>query len=392
MDTLNNDFLLRYNELLQARAREYPSRQYQGKTELLAMYDRLVEELLRLSRDCPSLGDRLPFDLQNPVFICGFPKSGTTMLTALLDNHPDLLVIPGDAEYLKIKRNFQGRPLPDITTRLRRYLMTMTIHPLGLNPFWLLSHQQPAWEPYAQLFRYFDDAVQMAAPTFDGIWEAMLRALRASLGSSAGIWVEKTPANEFDVPYLSSLYPRAKFIHILRHPAANLASLKQMGEVGNDWDIINYQAAYLRRSMRLAGRHQTGLGEGRYLVIRYEDLTAEPRAYMQTVADFLGIPFDESLTQATVMGLPSTPNSSYKERLRQDGEVLRSHDKWREVLTDWEQAFIGFQLRGVAVPYGYDLPVAATPLDYWRAYRTSHQQGKPIKFYRALRYFLESYW
>jgi hypothetical protein len=338
------------------------------------------------------LGDIPPFDLQNVVFICGFPKSGTTMMTALLDYHPALLVIPGDAEYLKIKGKYQGRALPEIITRLRRYLMTMVIHPLGLNPFWLLSGQQPAWEPYAQLFRYFDDAVQTAPPTFDGIWAAMLRALRASLGSSASIWVEKTPANEFDALHLSTLFPKAKFIHILRGPAANLASIKQMGEVGNDWEIVNYQAAYLRRSMRLAGKNQSRLGEERYLVIRYEDLTADTPAHMHTIADFLGIPFDESLTQATVMGLPSTPNSSYKERLRQAGGVLQSHDKWREVLTDWEQTLIGFQLRGVVTPYGYDLPVSATALDYWRACRTSNQQGKPIRFYRALRYFLESYW
>lgn len=32
--------------------------------------------------------------LGQPVFICGCPKSGTTLLASLLDGHSELLIIP----------------------------------------------------------------------------------------------------------------------------------------------------------------------------------------------------------------------------------------------------------------------------------------------------------
>jgi len=40
----------------------------------------------------------LPFD-QRACFIAGQAKSGTTLLVALLDNHPELLVLPEETAY-----------------------------------------------------------------------------------------------------------------------------------------------------------------------------------------------------------------------------------------------------------------------------------------------------
>ena len=41
---------------------------------------------------------QLPFD-QRACFIAGQAKSGTTLLVALLDNHPELLVLPEETAY-----------------------------------------------------------------------------------------------------------------------------------------------------------------------------------------------------------------------------------------------------------------------------------------------------
>lgn len=48
--------------------------------------------------------------LQNqPVILCGHPKSGTTLLLALLDNHPQLTVFP---EEFKFFQRVYGTPDP----------------------------------------------------------------------------------------------------------------------------------------------------------------------------------------------------------------------------------------------------------------------------------------
>ena len=44
------------------------------------------------------MSETLPFD-QRACFIAGQAKSGTTLLVALLDNHPELLVLPEETAY-----------------------------------------------------------------------------------------------------------------------------------------------------------------------------------------------------------------------------------------------------------------------------------------------------
>jgi len=46
----------------------------------------------------PATPESLPFD-QRACFVAGQAKSGTTLLVALLDNHPELLVLPEETAY-----------------------------------------------------------------------------------------------------------------------------------------------------------------------------------------------------------------------------------------------------------------------------------------------------
>src|SRR5215510_14635185 len=39
---------------------------------------------------------------ESPVFIGGYPRSGTTLLTSLLDSHSDLLVYPRETQFFKL--------------------------------------------------------------------------------------------------------------------------------------------------------------------------------------------------------------------------------------------------------------------------------------------------
>lgn len=52
----------------------------------------------------------------SPVFICGAMKSGTTSCTRLLDNHPDLLVMPGDSHCVNHIDKWTREQFPEIGT------------------------------------------------------------------------------------------------------------------------------------------------------------------------------------------------------------------------------------------------------------------------------------
>src|SRR5690349_5530581 len=40
--------------------------------------------------------------LNSPVFIIGHPKSGTSLLTAMLDSHPQLMVLPEESDFYSL--------------------------------------------------------------------------------------------------------------------------------------------------------------------------------------------------------------------------------------------------------------------------------------------------
>jgi hypothetical protein len=394
---MDSEFLALYDQLLAKRAAAYPLKYYNQREELIAAQQRLISELTTLAQNDSSLqslaefeAQHGPFALDQVIFVVGFPKSGTTFANYLLDGHPDLLVIPGDALYLTKLQQYEGMTPAQRLEDMRRYLVTLALHPIGLPPFWMLSGGQPAWQLYAQLLRYFEDAIGKLGDSPLAVWQAMLRALRMA-NPSARRWVEKTPSNEWHVGQLLAHYPAAKVVHLVRHPYSNLVSMKKMPMQGFEWDVMGYQAAYLRRSYHLAQANLKRYGTERYRVVRYEDLTEQTETTMRDLADFLGLDYHPTLAHATVLGLPATANSSFKERREVNQDVLHQHERWRKDLEGWELHLIAFLVRNQLATYGYDLGTSPSVLDYWRAVRASNAQGKPLKFYRALRYFLESY-
>ncbi len=60
--------------------------------------------------DFSCMSEALPFD-QRACFIAGQAKSGTTLLVALLDNHPELLVLPEETAYFPTVLTKYGKAL-----------------------------------------------------------------------------------------------------------------------------------------------------------------------------------------------------------------------------------------------------------------------------------------
>ena len=72
------------------------------------------------------------------------------------------------------------------------------------------------------------------------------------------------------------------------------------------------------RSFRLA-RRNVQRAPDRYVVLRYEDLVADPQAQMERVRTFLGISPADSLHRPTVRGEPVGSNSAFQRTAQ--GEI-----------------------------------------------------------------------
>lgn len=246
--------------------------------------------------------------VERPIFVLGYYKSGTTLLIDLLDGHPELIALPGESWHFARDADRSGRNGEATLRELHARSIWNAITPNGLPPRWLLGYPTADADPYDRFGRLLV-AFARSQPTRDPL-AAAAQALAVVTGASPRHWVEKTPTHEFYVDRILSAYPDARFVHIVRDPRSNMSSIAQFGAKVVDPPT---GAAELCRSYRaaLAGRARLGR---RYSVVRYEELVTDTEAVMCSVADALGISYNERLLVPTSLGGPATANAGRPER------------------------------------------------------------------------------
>lgn len=206
-------------------------------------------------------------------FVVGFPRSGTTLVRAVLDAHPDCAV-PYEGGFivkLAAARTDYERP--------EGFDVARFVHDLrGFGPFgyWALSPD--------------DVRDDLADPPVGGVADA-IRRLYALYGRRQGKsrFADKTPGNLLELETLSELFAEARFVHVIRDGRDAALSLVQ-APFGTPRLL---EAAILWRSWLAAGRAVGArLGPGQYLEVRYEELVSDFEAVVRAIADFIQLPFD----------------------------------------------------------------------------------------------------
>jgi hypothetical protein len=124
-----------------------------------------------------------------------------------------------------------------------------------------------------------------------------LDALRAYAGTMYGrmlepsgkrYFMDKTPAYALVLPFLTKLYPRAKYVVLTRHPLAIFSSFANSFFDG-DWQRAHefnpLVARYVPAIAKLLREQPVPLAH-----VRYEELVAAPEAEMEQVFGYLGVP------------------------------------------------------------------------------------------------------
>jgi hypothetical protein len=231
-----------------------------------------VESLQTKMIDDSNVGPSISSD---GFFIVGCPRSGTTLLSVMLDRHPRLCVPPETAFFDEVapllpESGDDGLVL-DVLRQWRR------LPELKLEPGDVLCQLPP----------------QQRTPS-DVLAAILNLYARAQHKPRCG---EKTPQNLWHVPAILRDFPDAKVICMLRDGRDVALSLNAM-----PW--------WSPRSLAEAAdlwKHSVGLIEtfkrqhpGRFKVCRYEDLVASPEDVLSSIMEYLGERFDPRQLQATI--------------------------------------------------------------------------------------------
>lgn len=296
--------------------------------------------------------------LERPVFVCGHHRSGTTLLQQLLDGHPQIMVLPSEGSYFS-SFGYVAQANPgnsDIDRFIAEWIMRL-IDP-NQEPHFKLGRSSADRNPYVLLTRHFlawNAALRNKIPALASF--APLLALVAAYADVSGspvkptLWVEKTPLNEHYAPRLAT-FANARFIHVVREPAATLASLAEnYRKAGIPGFKAARHALAISRSLQEASKNAARL-RARYLILRYEDLTRETAREMRKVCTFLGISPDPVLLRPSVGGCVVRSNSSFD---RGDAGVVQA-PRAALSLSALDRRLVHTLAGSAARVLGYDVP------------------------------------
>jgi Sulfotransferase family len=294
---------------------------------------------------------RLPFE-QRACFIAGQAKSGTTLLVALLDNHPDLLVLPEETAYFPTV-------LTKYAPRGRRaqfdYLTKQSLSNVLFGGPCKWGKRNYATFPREKFLETFERSAFDLANAQEELLVLMVKAYAATLErpiDAIGRWVEKTPANRNHIPEIVRRFPHAKILVTMRDPRAILAAqialekTRQTGRFSTYYVIAHWLVA-----ARLARRVRDGEVPG--LVVQYEQLVCEPVRTMERVCAYLEINFDqETVLTPTKLGRFWSGNSAARITFSQISPEPAT--RWQRELADDEIGWVEWHCRDLMPEFGYE--------------------------------------
>ena len=147
-------------------------------------------------------------------------------------------------------------------------------------------------------------------------------------------WVDHTPVNVESFSQLLSLYPMAKFVHIVRDPRGVAASVLPLAWGPNDpIRFVEWWQRHVAAGLTLQNNWPDQVME-----VRYEELVANPEPTLRKLCEFLGLTFCESLVRG--QQFEPAEHSKAQHALVGQAPVKGRVDAWKKSLSSRDILFI----------------------------------------------------
>jgi len=239
-----------------------------------------------------------------PVFLVGFPRSGTTLTEQILAAHPH--VVSSDEEPF----------LQQIIARMPEIIKSDASYP--------------------------DSVLELTPEDIEVLVKEYWQLVESHMGAKVSdrCFIDKLPLNIVDLGLIYRLFPTASVVVLIRDPRDVCVSCFTQSFVPNQAMVhfldIKKAALLYADVMSLWMKYRDTLPV-RWMEVRYEDMVAEMPAVTRRILDFLGEEWDESVleyAQRSSQRYISTP--SYEGV----AEPVYAHavGKWRNYSDDIQEA------------------------------------------------------
>ena len=263
------------------------------------------------------------------AFIIGMGRSGTTLLTNMLNSHSQIVSTPENEFVLFFKPHFQHKNFTDEKViaqfvDLLQYKYSKTIS---------------FWKPTNELFQAIVDLPNNFKTYSEVCKLVYLHYPFLEKKENIQLIVDKNPVYSMYCKELKELYPTCKFIIITRDYRDNIVSRKKYSDKGSSMYSLaaswNYFYAEIEQSKLK--------NQADFLQIRYEDLVEKPHYELTQLCEFLSLDYEDSmlnfqdLSKQIKTHFKKTANANDFEKISTMHGNLE-----KEVTTDRVQAFTSF--------------------------------------------------
>lgn len=234
--------------------------------------------------------------MDNPIFILGAPRSGTTLALHLITAHPDIASVRAESRFFIHYHEKYGdlRNDSNFEHLFDKFSQTSFFRRTNLNS--------------RQIFRLMYNLNRSYGTFIDTILSEFAQK------QGAIRWAEKTPTHIFYIDRILNEFPTAKFIHVVRDARDVVASTLKLardnpelwsrpGNSDND-NIVEFTLRWLK-SINFGEKKKLELGSKVIMEVRFEDLIRFTEKYLKVISDFLKLPLPLSFRM-----IENSPNTS----------------------------------------------------------------------------------
>ncbi|MCG5059767.1 MAG: sulfotransferase [Limnoraphis sp. WC205] len=294
--------------------------------------------------------------LTSPIFILGSHKSGSSLLRSLLDDHPELFVVPIETHYFQYTGywvDYKLRPSSPKVMNKKDIIDSLTK---------LVHYRNVSEDPYADsIVSGLINASKFQSFIENSDWNTSSELFSIYM---AGLYlaftgknfdnhlrvVEKSTENAEYAILLHEMFPDSRFLHIVRNPYAALVAIRRYKSVGDRYPFLKDAIFSLKNSYYHLYRNQTFLKN--YKIVKYEDLLTFPEKIMREIADFLEIEFTEVLLQPSNFGRNWSGNSTSNTNFNQISSAPLNN--WKNYINHLEISLVNSILEPVLSLFEYE--------------------------------------
>jgi len=214
-----------------------------------------------------------------PCFIVGIGRSGTTLLTDMLNGNPCISAAP-ENNFILFGKNLSTLSGSNLIAEFK------TLFTLNHN------HTQSIWKPDLSFLGKYN--VNEKQTNYQELCkEVYLHNNPTKDKNQIKVFVDKNPVYSLYIKNLIALFPDAKFIILTRDFRDNIVSRKKHTEGTISKLMVSYAASWSLYYTSIL-KYEQKFPE-KFIRIKYEAIVEQPKETLNKITDFLTISFNEKM-------------------------------------------------------------------------------------------------